>query len=175
MAFFDKAKKLIDDKTTYHEFLKLTNLWVQDFIDLKTLVDRAQIFIGHSPDVWAMFKRIVHADELGQVGPAPNTSQGGYGFGGMVNIDNGVAENTPMLDRVKPDLSGSKVKSYGPSYRKLPKSVSTFCPPKCRARAHQPTRKSTFNALVEMPCVGRSSMTNGSLTPSGPPRTPHHS
>lgn len=124
VAFFDKVKKLIDDKTTYHEFLKLINLWVQDFVDLKTLVDRAQIFIGHSPDIWAMFKRIVNADELNQVGPVPQSSQGGYGFGGMINIDNTVAENTPMLDRVKPDLSSSKVKSYGPSYRKLPKSVS---------------------------------------------------
>lgn len=124
VAFFDKVKKLIDDKTTYHEFLKLINLWVQDFIDLKTLVDRAQIFIGHSMDIWAMFKRIVNADELNQVGPNPQSSQGGYGFGGMINIDNTIAENTPMLDRVKPDLSGSKVKSYGPSYRKLPKSVS---------------------------------------------------
>lgn len=97
---------------------------MQDFIDLKTLVDRAQIFIGHSPDIWGTFKRIVSADELNQVGPNPQSSQGGYGFGGMINIDNNVAENTPMLDRVKPDLSGSKVKSYGPSYRKLPKSVS---------------------------------------------------
>lgn len=124
VAFFDKVKKLIDDKTTYHEFLKLINLWVQDFVDLKTLVERALYFIGSSPDIWAMFRRIVNADDINQVGPNPQSSQGGYGFGGMLNIDNAIAENTPMLDRVKPDLGGAKVKSYGPSYRKLPKSVS---------------------------------------------------
>jgi paired amphipathic helix protein Sin3a len=43
----------------------------------------------------------------------------------MINIDNAVAENTPMLERVKPDLSGQKIKTHGLSYRKLPKSVSS--------------------------------------------------
>jgi paired amphipathic helix protein Sin3a len=124
VALFDKIKKFVDDKITYHEFLKLVNLWVQDLIDLKTLMERAAMFIGQSPDIWASFRRVVNADQLGSA-TDPSTSQGGYGFGAMLNIDNGVAENIPMLERVKPDLSGAKVKSFGPSYRKLPKSVRT--------------------------------------------------
>lgn len=64
------------------------------------------------------------ADEAGSIPPSLTSAQGGYGFGGMIGVDALVVENTPMLDRVKPDLSGKKVTNYGPSYRKLPKSVS---------------------------------------------------
>jgi paired amphipathic helix protein Sin3a len=124
VAFFDKVKKFIDDKVTYHEFLKLINLFVQDMIDTKMLHDRAELFIGNSPDVWPVFKKMIGADDMGNTGPVASSAQGGYGFGGMIGIDALVVENTPMLERVKPDLSGSKVKAYGPSYRKLPSSVS---------------------------------------------------
>lgn len=117
-------KKHIDDKVTYHEFLKLINLFVQDMIDTKTLVERAENFIGNSGDVWINFRRMVGADENGNVGPLPVSSQGGYGFGGMISVDSQIVENTPMLERVKPWLDGPKVKTYGPSYRKLPKTVS---------------------------------------------------
>jgi len=126
VAFFDKVKKFIDDKVTYHEFLKLINLFVQDMIDIKTLVERAENFIGGAGDVWVMFRKIVGADDLGNVGPHPTSAQGGYGFGGMISVDSQVVENTPMLERAKPYLDGPKVKSFGPSYRKLPKTVSDF-------------------------------------------------
>ncbi|KAK4683853.1 paired amphipathic helix protein Sin3a, partial [Tremellales sp. Uapishka_1] len=122
VAFFDKVKKFIDDKVTYHEFLKLINLFVQDMIDVKVLLERAALFIGESGEVWSTFKKVVGSDESGSLPPNPTSAQGGYGFGGMIGVDNQVVENTPMLDRVKPDLSGPKVKSYGPSYRKLPRS-----------------------------------------------------
>lgn len=125
VAFFDKVKKFIDDKVTYHEFLKLINLFVQDMIDVKILFERAELFIGQSGEVWSTFKRLIGADEAGHAPPNSSSAQGGYGFGGMIGVDAQVVENTPMLDRVKPDLSGPKVKSYGPSYRKLPKSVRT--------------------------------------------------
>ena len=123
VSLFDKIKKYIDDKITYHEFLKLVNLWTQNFIDLQAFIDRAHVFIGQSPELWSSFRRVVNADEQSIFPNDPQSSQGGYGFGGMINVDNSVAENTPMLERVKPDLSGPRVKSYGPSYRKLPKSV----------------------------------------------------
>ena len=124
VAFFDKVKKFIDDKVTYHEFLKLINLFVQDMIDVKTLVERAESFIGNAGDVWTTFKKVVGADEAGNVGPSATSAQGGYGFGGMILVESQVVENTPMLDRIKPYLDGPKVKSFGPSYRKLPKTVS---------------------------------------------------
>jgi paired amphipathic helix protein Sin3a len=124
VAFFDKVKKFIDDKYTYHEFLKLINLFTQDMLDTKGLVERAEQFIGQSGEIWTTFKKMVLADDAGNVPPNPTSAQGGYGFGGMINVDQQMVENTPMLERVKPDLGGSKVKSYGPSYRKLPKTVS---------------------------------------------------
>ena len=40
-AFFDRVKKYIDNRTTYHEFLKLLNLFVQEIIDIRTLVEHA--------------------------------------------------------------------------------------------------------------------------------------
>ena len=124
VAFFDKVKKFVDDKVTYHEFLKLINLFVQDMIDVPTLVDRADYFIGNAGDLWITFKKMVGADDPVAVSANAMGAQGGYGFGGMINADSKVVENTPMLERIKPDLSGSKVKSYGPSYRKLPTTVS---------------------------------------------------
>lgn len=62
---------------------------------------------------------MVGADDLGNIGHATH-AQGGFGFGGMINIDNNMSENTPMLERVKPDYGLPKVRAYGPSYRKLP-------------------------------------------------------
>ncbi|WWC87985.1 uncharacterized protein L201_002887 [Kwoniella dendrophila CBS 6074] len=122
VAFFDKVKKAIDDKVVYHEFLKLINLFVQDMIDTKTLLERAYHFIGEAPEVWANFQKVVGANADGKAPPNPATAQGGYGFGGMIGVDNQVVENIPMLERVKPDLAGDKVKSFGPSYRKLPRT-----------------------------------------------------
>lgn len=124
VAFFDKVKKFIDDKVVYHEFLKLINLFVQDMIDTKTLLDRAQLFIGDAPEVWATFQRVVGVDSEGRIPPNPASIQGGYGFGGMIGIDNLMVENTPMLDRVKPDMNLASANQVGPSYRQLPRSVS---------------------------------------------------
>jgi len=119
VAFFDKVKKFIDDKVTYHEFLKLINLFTQDIIDAKVLLERAANFIGDAGDIWSSFKKMVGADDLGHIGHA-TLAQSGFGFGGMINIDNTMSENTPMLERQKPELGSSKAKAYGPSYRKLP-------------------------------------------------------
>lgn len=180
VAFFDKVKKFIDDKVVYHEFLKLINLFVQDMIDTKTLLDRAQLFIGDSPEVWATFQKVVGVDSEGRIPPNPASIQGGYGFGGMIGIDNLMVENTPMLDRIKPDMNLASANQVGPSYRQLPRSVGVFS--QCMCYAMQITkpqwnwdRKSTFNVQVETPCVGRYSTTSGSPTPHGMPRTSHHS
>jgi paired amphipathic helix protein Sin3a len=114
----------VDDKITYHEFLKLINLFSQDMIDTRTLVERAEHFIGGAGDVWITFKKMIQVDDAGNPPPNPYSSQGGHGFGGMINIDGSSVEMMPMLERVKPDLNGPRVKTYGPSYRKLPKTVS---------------------------------------------------
>ncbi|ORY28618.1 hypothetical protein BCR39DRAFT_534412 [Naematelia encephala] len=122
VAFFDKVKKFVDDKVVYHEFLKLLNLFSLEVVDEKTMLERAELFIGPAGDLFSSFKRMMGVDEAGNLPPNPTSAQGGYGFQGMIGVDAQVVENTPMLERVKPDMSGSKVKSYGPSYRKLPKT-----------------------------------------------------
>lgn len=112
--FFDRVADFIDDKFTYYEFLKLLNLYTQDIIDLPTLVSRAWLFIGSAPDLWLDFRHLV-----------------GWQDGSSVNgrtIENGewIVENIPAVERKGPDLS--KTESAGPSYRKLPPSVSLrFC------------------------------------------------
>lgn len=93
-------------------------------IDTRTLLERAEHFIGGAGDVWITFKKMIQVDEAGNPPPNPYSSQGGHGFGGMINIDGAAVDMIPMLERVKPDLNGPRVKTYGPSYRKLPKSVS---------------------------------------------------
>lgn len=138
VAFFDKVKKYIDDKVTYHEFLKLINLFTQDMIDTHVLVDRAEKFLGNAGDIWFTFRKMVLLDNAGYPPPNPYSSQEGYGFGGMIAMDGKTVELTPMLDRVKPDLNGPRVKTYGPSYRKLPKTVSSLIPPKLDVWADRP-------------------------------------
>lgn len=133
VAFFDKVKKFIDDKVVYHEFLKLINLFVQDMIDTKTLLDRAQLFIGDSPEVWATFQKVVGVDSEGRIPPNPASIQGGYGFGGMIGIDNLMVENTPMLDRIKPDMNLASANQVGPSYRQLPRSVRPNVTMQCKS------------------------------------------
>ena len=93
-------------------------------IDTRTLVERAEHFIGSAGDVWIAFKKMIQVDDAGNPPMNPYSSQSGHGFGGMINIDGTVVELTPMVERVKPDLNGAHVKTYGPSYRKLPKTVS---------------------------------------------------
>jgi paired amphipathic helix protein Sin3a len=75
VAFFDKVKKFIDDKYTYHEFLKLINLFTQDMLDTKGLVERAEQFIGQSGEIWTTFKKMVLADDAGNVPPNPTSAQ----------------------------------------------------------------------------------------------------
>ncbi|SJX62935.1 related to SIN3-transcription regulatory protein [Sporisorium reilianum f. sp. reilianum] len=111
VAFFDRVKKHIDDRTTYLDFLKLLNLYTQDIIDVKTLVDRAALFIGANRELFATFKGLC-----------------GYDMGrhGWLDNEDPIVENVPAPLRERVDLNNCKV--YGASYRKLPKSeVNLAC------------------------------------------------
>lgn len=105
VAFFERVKKFIDDRPTYIEFLKLLNLFTQDIIDLRTLVDRAALFIGGNRDLFSTFKNLC-----------------GYEMGkqGWLDNEDPIIENVPALQRDRVELSTCKL--YGASYRKLPKS-----------------------------------------------------
>ncbi|EPQ28644.1 uncharacterized protein PFL1_03947 [Pseudozyma flocculosa PF-1] len=111
VAFFDRVKKHIDDRATYLEFLKLLNLYSQDIIDVRTLVERAGLFIGGHRELYATFKGLC-----------------GYDMGkhGWLDGEDPIVENVPASLRERVDLSTCKV--YGVSYRKLPKSeVNLAC------------------------------------------------
>jgi paired amphipathic helix protein Sin3a len=105
VAFFDRVKKHIDDRATYLEFLKLLNLYTQDVIDVRTLVDRASLFIGGNRELFNAFQRLC-----------------GYDMGkhGWLEAEDPIIENVPALQRERVDLGSCKV--YGASYRKLPKA-----------------------------------------------------
>lgn len=105
VSFFERVKKHVDDRPTYIEFLKLLNLYTQEIIDVRTLVDRAALFIGGHRELFATFKNLC-----------------GYEMGkhGWLENEDPIIENVPALQRERVDLSTCKV--YGASYRKLPKS-----------------------------------------------------
>lgn len=101
IGFFDKVKKAIGSKQSYNEFLKILNLFNQDLIDKKVLVERIEGFIGSHHDLFDWFKTFVGFDNE------------------PLHIEN--------ITFKKHQLDLTLCKPYGPSYRKLPK-VETYMP-----------------------------------------------
>lgn len=102
--FFDKAKKTFASREIYEEFLKLLSLFSKDIIDLKTLVERAQVFLGDD-DLIEEFKKVVGWDER---------MENPIEFGPPGSI------RTQAPDAVPPAPVDD---GDGPSYRLLPDSV----------------------------------------------------
>ncbi|KAJ6494619.1 histone deacetylase complex, SIN3 component [Mycena vitilis] len=62
-VFFDRVKRALDDnRETYNEFLKLVNLFTQDFIDTARLVRESRNFLGDG-ELMIMLRDIVEWDE----------------------------------------------------------------------------------------------------------------
>ncbi len=98
--FFERVKKAIANRTTYSEFLKVLNLFNQDILDPKLLVERVEPFLGRWPDLYAWFKNYVKYDDKDDaLDPTP----------------------TPAPPR---DMTGAK--RSGSSYRLLPVDVVHF-------------------------------------------------
>jgi paired amphipathic helix protein Sin3a len=95
LSFFDRVKKFLGNKNTMNEFLKLCNLFSQDLIDKQLFIYRAQAFIGGNQELFTWFKRF------------------------MGEIDE--AGNTIRPKTVNSRVSLSNCRSFGPSYRLLPK------------------------------------------------------
>ncbi|MCJ1395289.1 Transcriptional regulatory protein sin3 [Xylographa bjoerkii] len=95
IAFFDRVKKFLGNKSSFNEFLKLCNLFAQDLIDKNNLVMRVEGFIGQNPDLMGWFKKFVGYDGSDQV-----------------------IENRPLQSESKVVLSNCR--GLGPSYRLLP-------------------------------------------------------
>ncbi|GAA5862618.1 hypothetical protein JCM3774_001079 [Rhodotorula dairenensis] len=104
-SFFDRVKKHLDDREAYTEFLKLLNLFTQEIIDLKTLVSKSLLFFGNNELLVAQFKELVGWD--------PVTD-------GRAQGEEWIIDNESIRDRPRVELH--LLKSFGPSYRKLPDS-----------------------------------------------------
>ncbi|KAH6619265.1 hypothetical protein B0J18DRAFT_411575 [Chaetomium sp. MPI-SDFR-AT-0129] len=96
LAFFDKVKKHIGNRTAFTEFLKLLNLWTQDLITTDVLIFKANEFLGGNPELLnglkAMMRQVLADEAIGNR-PEPPT--------GRVSLSN--------------------CRGFGPSYRLLPK------------------------------------------------------
>lgn len=104
LLFFDRAKKALESRETYDEFLKLLTLFSKDIIDMKMLIERAQSFLG-SGDLLTQFKDLMGWDD--RIGSKEHGPPG--------SIRTGPPEALSAL----PTDDGQ-----GPSYRRLPDSVS---------------------------------------------------
>jgi len=104
--FFDRAKKALETREVYDEFLKLLSLFHKDVIDAKTLAKRAQVFLGDG-ELLAQLKELMGLDDKAESvehGPPGSVRTGPPEALSAVIMDDG----------------------EGPSYRKLPESVSGF-------------------------------------------------
>lgn len=105
MAFFDRARQIIDNRDVYNEFLKLINLFTQGFIDMRRLVEQSRTFLGD--ELLSQFKEILGWDASWESGAQ------------------GLPEGMERLSKERLSIR------HGPSYRRLPASVS-FKRPMCR-------------------------------------------
>lgn len=96
LGFFERVKKLLNNKTANSEFLKLCNMYTQDLIDKDVLIHKAHFFIGNHAELFAWFRAFV-----------------------LYNGDDQTVENRPEPPSGRVSLSNCR--GYGPSYRLLPK------------------------------------------------------
>lgn len=100
--FFEHAKKALNGREAYDDFLKLLNLFTTDVIDLKTLIRRAERFLGDG-ELMAQFKELMNWDD--------RTANIGYGPPGSIRTGPPEAMHAPPVND-----------GQGPSYRRLPES-----------------------------------------------------
>ncbi|KAI8997990.1 hypothetical protein BC832DRAFT_566531 [Gaertneriomyces semiglobifer] len=63
LEFFERAKKVINNRTTYNEFMKILNLFSQEIIDNRTLIQKVSPFLHKSPELLEWFKRFVRYND----------------------------------------------------------------------------------------------------------------
>ncbi|KAF5366942.1 hypothetical protein D9757_010834 [Collybiopsis confluens] len=100
IMFFDRAKKAMENREIYEEFLKLISLYSKDIIDVKLLLSRAAAFLGDG-ELMEEFKEVVEYDSK------------------QDDVENGppgsIRTGPPDALAAQPSDDGQ-----GPSYRKLP-------------------------------------------------------
>ncbi|EJD05455.1 uncharacterized protein FOMMEDRAFT_118525 [Fomitiporia mediterranea MF3/22] len=104
MHFFDRVRIAIDNRDVYNEFLKLINLFTQEIIDMRRLVEQSRTFLV-SEELWAQFKEILGWDSSWEA------MSGISGASASVNGEG--------LERLSKEQLSIRC---GPSYRRLPPS-----------------------------------------------------
>lgn len=132
--FFDRVKKHIGNKQTYFSFLRVLNLFTQQVLDANQLIDRCESYLSGNKELYHQLKKLV-------------------GYDGKDRI----IENVPM---VPSKLDYSAAYEYGPSYRSVPKHVSSssVCVYKREMtvlKKKQLNSGNLKNALEEIRCAGK--------------------
>lgn len=131
LIFFDRAKKTLEGDGTYDEFLKLLNLFSRDIIDTKTLVDRAEAFLGDG-ELLSQFKDLLSWE------------------------DKKIEENVPpgSMRTVAPEYYAllPPEDGQGPSYRRLQDHVSVHS---CKPSVRLFRVLTTCTQEIRMACSGR--------------------
>jgi hypothetical protein len=122
--FFDRAKKTLETREIYDEFLRLLGLYSKDIIDTKTLLENARLFLGNG-DLLVEFKDLISWDD--------NQENVEYGPPGSIRTGPPEAMSAMPVDD-----------GEGPSYRRLPPSVSCGI---SRMNKKGLTRKLTGNVI----------------------------
>ncbi|KAJ2220449.1 Transcriptional regulatory protein sin3, partial [Coemansia sp. RSA 485] len=134
LAFFERVKRFIGQPSAYNEFLKLLNLYNQQVLDPKTLVERAESFIGDDQELFGWFKQFVGFDEQQQL-MEDNRSSDEAIIDSILGPEPGPymppEEVAKTLRPARPKVQLSQCKAYGPSYRLLPESSAQA---KCSGR-----------------------------------------
>ncbi|KAJ3385626.1 Transcriptional regulatory protein sin3 [Entophlyctis sp. JEL0112] len=63
LEWIDRCKRAIGNKAAYNDFLKVLNMFSNEIIDAKTLVERVEPFLAKSPELFQWFKKFVKYDE----------------------------------------------------------------------------------------------------------------
>ncbi|KAJ2551268.1 hypothetical protein EV175_003753, partial [Coemansia sp. RSA 1933] len=125
LAFFERVKRFIGQPTAYNEFLKLLNLYNQQILDPKTLVERAESFIGDDHELFGWFKQFVGFDEQQHEIEDSRASDEAI-VESIVGSEPGPyvppEEVAKTLRPAGPKLLLTDYKAFGPSYRLLPDS-----------------------------------------------------
>ncbi|KAF2674478.1 hypothetical protein BT63DRAFT_419768 [Microthyrium microscopicum] len=96
----DKIRKHINNKNTFHEFIKLLNLFTQDQAEPQYIITRAAEFLGNNSEYMNWMKGLFNLEE----------------FKSKLDFNNEDRITKTQLNRCR---------AYGPSYRKLPVAEHT--------------------------------------------------
>jgi paired amphipathic helix protein Sin3a len=98
LAFFDRVKKFLGNRTSMTEFLKLCNLFSQQIIDRDSLYHQGCNYLMANPELLSFWKTFLQYDP-----------------------QDVVVDNVPAPPAGKVSLSNCR--AFGPSYRLLPRRV----------------------------------------------------